>query len=292
MSTTAAQDEFNELFRDKNRISRHRDDSDSDDFDHEADTESLNEKDDDVDSDYDDYDRAEDRINDAMRSKYYLPSNRSEANTGPKGVIADAQAFEQAKKSQRFSLFRGGSNGPMPKPRGFMEGRIDEKTPSRSASDEDDDTFMSRWRESRLKQLQHTPKNMLNRSTSRSRTDSPSSRGYGKLMAVDADGYLETVDNSSPSTTVVVFIYDDRSEISNMVEECLRTLARRHGMVRFIKFHYKDAEMNVAGVPAVLAYRGGEKFAGLVPVMDEIPDDAELSDVSLEVALKRHQILF
>ena len=43
-----------------------------------------------------------------MRSNYYLPSIRSEANTGPKGVIADAHAFEQAreqakKQARRFT---------------------------------------------------------------------------------------------------------------------------------------------------------------------------------------------
>jgi hypothetical protein len=51
--------------------------------------------------------------------------------------------------------------------------------------------------------------------------------------------------------------------------------------------HYEEAEMEVAGVPAMLAYRGGEKFAGLVPLMNELPDDAELSPISLEVTLRR-----
>lgn len=45
--------------------------------------------------------------------------------------------------------------------------------------------------------------------------------------------------------------------------------------------------MEPAGVPAVIAYKGGEKFAGLVPVIDEIPDDAELSALTLETVMKR-----
>lgn len=48
--------------------------------------------------------------------------------------------------------------------------------------------------------------------------------------------------------------------------------------------------MEPAGVPALLAYRGGDKFAGLVPVIQEIPDDAELSASTLESLLKRYQI--
>ena len=48
--------------------------------------------------------------------------------------------------------------------------------------------------------------------------------------------------------------------------------------------------MEPAGVPAVLAYRGGEKFAGLVPVIQEIPDDADLSADTLESVLRRYII--
>jgi hypothetical protein len=55
--------------------------------------------------------------------------------------------------------------------------------------------------------------------------------------------------------------------------------------------HFEEAEMEAAGVPALLAYRGGNKFAGLVPIVDEIPDDAELSAASLETVLKKHQII-
>lgn len=45
--------------------------------------------------------------------------------------------------------------------------------------------------------------------------------------------------------------------------------------------------MEPAGVPAVIAYRGGDKFAGLVPVINELPDDADLSALTLETVLKR-----
>ena len=51
--------------------------------------------------------------------------------------------------------------------------------------------------------------------------------------------------------------------------------------------HYLDAEMEPAGVPALLAYRSGDKFAGLVPVLDELPDDASLNDTTIESLLRR-----
>jgi len=73
-----------------------------------------------------------------------------------------------------------------------------------------------------------------------------------------------------------------------MIEDCVRTLARKHSNVRFVRLHYQDAEMEPAGVPALLAYRGGDKFAGLVPIMEEMPDDAELSSLTLEAVMMRY----
>lgn len=43
--------------------------------------------------------------------------------------------------------------------------------------------------------------------------------------------------------------------------------------------------MEPAGVPALLAYRGGDKFAGLVPVMQEL--QGEVSAATLEGVLRR-----
>lgn len=45
--------------------------------------------------------------------------------------------------------------------------------------------------------------------------------------------------------------------------------------------------MEPAGVPALIAYRGGEKFAGLVPMIDELPDDAEVSSITIENVMQR-----
>lgn len=78
--------------------------------------------------------------------------------------------------------------------------------------------------------------------------------------------------------------------MSNDIEDCIRQIAARHVNVRFVKLNFMDAEMEPAGVPALLAYRGGEKFAGLVPIIDEIPDDADLSANTIETLLKRYAI--
>lgn len=77
-----------------------------------------------------------------------------------------------------------------------------------------------------------------------------------------------------------------------MVEECVRDIARSYTTTRFVQLNYEEAEMEVAGVPAILAYRGGDKFAGLVPVVDEIPEDQELSVKSLALLLEKYVVTF
>ena len=45
--------------------------------------------------------------------------------------------------------------------------------------------------------------------------------------------------------------------------------------------------MEHAGIPAILAYRGGEKFVDMVPLMDEVPFTCNVV-TNLEEALKRY----
>ncbi|EOA87453.1 uncharacterized protein SETTUDRAFT_19973 [Exserohilum turcica Et28A] len=175
-----AQDEFNELFRDKHTDARHPEDGrpDSDVSDPESPGAAADylEK---IDTD-DELDLPAD-----MRANYYMPSLRSEANTGPKGVIADAQAFEQAKKQARRFTWKKNS----PPPQYTVKAYHDDKTGS---SDDDEDAgFMRQWREARLKELQTVGDKM------RSRTNSPSRKIYGTMPLVDGEGYLDAVDKTT-----------------------------------------------------------------------------------------------
>jgi hypothetical protein len=132
-----------------------------------------------------------------MRANYYMPNLRSEANTGPKGVIADAQAFEQAKKqARRFTWKKNNASTQY-----SVSAYHDEK----ASSDEDgEDGFMRQWREARLRELQNVGERI------RSRTNSPSRRIYGSMPLVDGEGYLDAVDKTASGTTVVVFIYNSQ----------------------------------------------------------------------------------
>jgi hypothetical protein len=189
--TTAAQQEFNDLLANQtDRQTKHPEDRHDTDSNSEPDTEPKH---------YYEKDDTDDELDlpKEMRSNYYLPSIRSEANTGPKGVIADAHAFEQAKKqARRFTWSK------KQQPEGYtVTAYHDDKHQS---SDEDkEEGFMRQWREARLKELQTAGERI------RSRTTSPSRRVYGTMPRVDGEGYLEALEKVARDVTVVVFIYDN-----------------------------------------------------------------------------------
>lgn len=67
----------------------------------------------------------------------------------------------------------------------------------------------------------------------------------------------------------------------------MQEVARRNDTVRFVKMSGEDAELERDVLPAVLAYKGGDKFATILPLLSELPADSELSAVSLETALRK-----
>lgn len=144
---------------------------------------------------------------------YHIPSTTTfSANTGPKGVIADAKSFDTARKRSFRQTLRAYSNGELAPPR-FGKSKkpstsnfSSEKSSSGSDAsvDDDEDDFMRTWRANRLQELTSMSQDV------RTRRSSPSQRKYGTLVPVDPIGYLDAVEKVHTDTTVIVLIYDDR----------------------------------------------------------------------------------
>lgn len=140
-----------------------------------------------------------------MATTAYLPTNTQfDANTGPKGVIADARSFENARKrSFRQTLYAFAESAP-------FKNKLNASTRERSTSPspelpagDDDDEFMRQWRQTRLEELATMKQEV------RTRRLSPSKRRYGSLASVDPAGYLDAVEKVGAETVVVVLIYDE-----------------------------------------------------------------------------------
>ncbi|KAI9831342.1 MAG: hypothetical protein M1819_005116 [Sarea resinae] len=273
--SSAAEIEAAALFNQKETVSHHPEDSDSSldlsESEKEVETEKKNIR----------GTRAS-QVPAMPSSDYHLPSNKFQANTGPKGVIADAHAFEQAKRDQlRVRQSRtSGRNDVESGAFTFFSEKNNVRETSSSPDEHHEQSFLQTWRENRLKELKTGP-------DPRTRRQSPSKRRYRTLETVDAAGYLDAVEKVPADTTVVVCISDDDSDVSKLVEDCLMHLARKFDTTRFVKLHYDEAEMDPVSIPALLVYREGDLVDKLMPLIDEIPAGRDLSALSLETVLKK-----
>ena len=203
---SAAQNEFNELMRSKEGRLGHPEDDDDDD-----DARSFLNLSDDEDDDATppastfDPDEALSRPSTSL-ARSTIPHTRYGANTGPKGVISDAQNFRDSRRIHRISIR---SNSTLPSQ---VLSPVSPSAPSPSEkiaeSDEeedgeDDHDFMRKWRKSRLKDLKSGARESKMHSRERSK------RFWGGFTIVDGSGYLDAVDGSPPDTVVVVYIFDD-----------------------------------------------------------------------------------
>ena len=208
MAATTAQEEFDQLMSGKSRKNGHPEDADARSF--------LNLSDED-----DDEDRstptasvaptAEATTRPSMSaSRHTIPLTRYGANTGPKGVISDAQHFLDQRRMQRRSsrsstVLPSHSEAQEPSfgQRLRAEKLADQQEEELDDEDVDDEDFMSEWRQTRLKELQGGAYGSSMRSRGRDR------RTFGVLSTVDSHGYLDAVEGSSADTVVVVYIYDE-----------------------------------------------------------------------------------
>ncbi len=207
MTDSLAQEEADRFFSNKGKVTAHPED----DFDLDNHSD-LDEKDTTTDPYHSDPGDDGDTLHNmsaTTTATYHLPRTFFDANTGPKGVIADAQSFERAKKHSLRNTILNLTNGSYfqsstkRQPPNLPRTGSDTTEKSGSGLDEEDnDEFMEQWRQSRLKELS------AGGSQKQRRRQSPSKRKWGFFKEVDADEYLDAVEKTASDTVVVVCIYD------------------------------------------------------------------------------------
>ncbi|KAK7963703.1 phosducin [Apiospora saccharicola] len=208
--------------------------------------------------------------------------------TGVKGVIADARAYEEARQSKWRNRVRAARRSVMGI--GDLVRSKDNQSADNSEEDvdEDEEAFLQQWRESRRQELESEAagKARANRRTS------PSLRMFGRLDTVDALGYLDAIEKVARDAVVVVFVYDNECQVSDLIQQALRPLVQAHPYVHFVKIHYEDIEFDNAAVPAILAYRNqGDLFANLTGLIEMIPEDEDFDSDTLKKVLQKYDVL-
>ena len=126
--------------------------------------------------------------------------------TGVKGVIADARAYEMARRSKWMNRVRAARRsvfGPDHHAASGQKSESETDEEGNTSDLQDEEAFLQQWRESRRRELEtETSRSIRNRRTS------PSVRVYGRMDEVDALGYLDAIEKVGRETVVVVFVYD------------------------------------------------------------------------------------
>ncbi|KAI9733350.1 MAG: hypothetical protein M1834_003434 [Cirrosporium novae-zelandiae] len=286
----AAIDEFNRYISPRTNTSSHPEDRYTDDADQESNASSHHQTFDS--SDEDNLSLPQDST--MPSATYTLPSSTSvfHANTGPKGVIADAHSYDRARKRSFRQTLRDFTSFTNNNHKSEAVSTANANHPTSPDSDDSDSEFMRTWRAARMRELQDLEQKK--QMAMNQRRMSPSQRTYGSLDTVDAAGYLDAVEKVHKDTIVVVMIYDDESEGSAKLTRTLTNLAMSHPTTHFIRLHHEEAELDPAVVPGVLAYRGGDIFANLVPFVESLKHQkhTRLDDIdAVDECLQRHNIL-
>lgn len=203
MASSEAQQEFDELMRSKERRNNHPEDDDKSDVDEEENA------------------QIEQPMNESVprpsmsSTRDFVPRTKYGANTGPKGVISDAQNFQQSRRAQRTArtsilttatepTINLGQRLALEKLADAEEqGNLEEQEEESDCDDDMDDEFMAQWRQQRLQALQRGGY------SSTMHDKSNDTKLYGSIVDVDGEKYLEAIEGSGARTVVVVYIYDD-----------------------------------------------------------------------------------
>ena len=230
MADATAQAELDQYLssgQDHTRLPHPEDRHDSDNLSiHSGDKDSLDDEKLTLNDDHDEDDMTTTTTTTATRS-YHIPTQRFDANTGPKGVIADAQSYSRARQQSGFrKAFANitntfSSSKPSAAAAAVQVRHRNDRSGSGSGSDgaeqvlaeDDDDEFMRSWRASRLEELQTTTTTTLSVNGNGAypparRRMSPSKRTWGYLEDVDATGYLDAVEKVADDVVVAVCLYD------------------------------------------------------------------------------------
>jgi hypothetical protein len=175
-------------------------------------------------------------------------------NTGPKGVISD---------HRKYSLGKSMSKADDPD----LEAEFKELM--------NDDSIIKNIAEMRLAQMKSLPT-------------------FGSVFRLTTGTeLLDAIDKENPSVLVVVHIYTKFSRACKRIDRCFDTLAEEFKNIKFVTLDASAAGLSENfkknGVPAILAYRGGNFIKSLVQLEDFLDKDFEV--VQLKELLVDNEII-
>lgn len=165
-------------------------------------------------------------------------------NTGPKGVIADHRKHSLSKSSSRVD-----------------DSDLDEEFKDLL----NDDSIIKSMAERRIAQLINLP-------------------SFSSVFRLTTGPeLLDAIDKENPNVLLVVHIYTRSSRSCAKVDRCLDILANEFRRIKFVTLDARAAGLSdnfkENGVPALLAYKGGNLVKSLVQLEDLLDKDFEVTQL-------------
>jgi hypothetical protein len=172
--------------------------------------------------------------------------------TGPKGVREDYKFHkkqEKARKQEREQLdFEKLSKKALSS--GWMQREIKQE------EDKNDDDFLKRYREKRLRELQQEQTR------------------FGSVLELTRNTFVQNIDKEKQDVVIVIHLYENSNQESRIINDLFPQLAIRYPQTKFCKIRasHEDASFDQIALPAILVYQAGELQYTLLRLHDEIPD--------------------
>jgi len=231
----------------------------------------------------------EDDAGDAPSQSSAVPQptlDGSSGNTGPKGVIKDWQRFKQLETEKRAEADQEKLALAKKLNMSCKTEREEAEEKARDLRIEEEmdnilnDDFMKDYMQKRMQEMM---------------TSTKSTKIFGEMIdLLNGEHFLEAVDNEDKGCTVIVLIHEPTVPGCHAMLQCIRCLARDYKTVKFCQIIGSAAGLSkhfkVSGVPALLAYRGGQLISNFVRMTDQFGEDFFANEV--ESFLLEHGLLY
>ncbi|TGZ75255.1 hypothetical protein CRM22_000485 [Opisthorchis felineus] len=203
------------------------------------------------------------------------PGFSKQPQTGPKGVLSDYKqykALERLKEEQKEQeLIEAAKKNTL-----ISQTHAEEcvtKMQDLAVSDvleslDDDDEFIALYRQNRMRELKMALERLP---------------VFGTVYTLTSSNFVQEIDSTDPSVTVVVHIYEPDNSACRKVNDYLETLCTEYPHVRFCRIQASNAHLSYqfsrSGVPAIVVYKRGEVIGNMLRIDRDLGNEFYASDL-------------
>ncbi|XP_013192784.1 phosducin-like protein [Amyelois transitella] len=200
--------------------------------------------------------------------------NGTASNTGPKGVLEDWRRFQEMERAARREKEIESWELAKKLTLATRTAAEEEQAKEVEALEEEwkellDEEYLMKYQQQRKQELMEKLQKL---------------KKFGKVLTLNSkEEFLDAIDQEDPTVTVVVHIYNHSEEACQTMDGCLKILSQEHPAVKFCRIQADKTglsrQFKVDGVPALLAYKGGDIIGNFVGLGKTLGEDFFATDV-------------